>query len=324
MSKSLTATKQYMKKRKKILILGADGFLGSNLTKSLLGDEEYEIRAFDLFKDGTSRNLSGFEKRIEIFPGNFLNREDLKKALKGIDYVFHYISLTTPGSSMKDPLIDVETNIRGTIVLLEECVKTKVKKVIFSSSGGAIYGNQEKKKLSEDDPQNPISPYAISKLAIEKYLEYYRLNYGLDYLILRYSNPYGPGQNVIGSQGIIPIFLNLIKNDKPISIFGDGKNIRDYVYIEDAIENTKRIFRKKTEYRIYNIGSGKGQTINDVVEIIKKCSGKKINTNHLPARDVDVRSVVLDTRRVTSEMNYQLKYSLSQGINKTWDWIKNK
>ena len=118
--------------KKKVLILGADGFLGSNLAKSLLADKKYEIRAFDLFKDGTSRNLEGYEKKLEIFPGNFLNREDVKRSLKGIDYVFHYISLTTPGSSMKDPLIDVETNIRGTIVLLDECVKAKVKRIIFS------------------------------------------------------------------------------------------------------------------------------------------------------------------------------------------------
>src|SRR4030042_4095031 len=129
-------------KKNNILILGADGFLGSNLAKSLLTDDKYEIRAFDLFKDGVSRNLAGLEKKIEIFPGNFLNREDIKRALKGIDFVFHYISLTTPGSSMKDPLIDVNTNIVGTINLLEECVKAKVNKVVFSSSGGAIYGNQ--------------------------------------------------------------------------------------------------------------------------------------------------------------------------------------
>lgn len=313
-----------MKTRKKILILGADGFLGSNLAKSLLADKEYEIRAFDLFKDGISRNLVGLEKKLDILPGNFLNRSDIKKALEEIDIVFHYISLTTPGSSMKDPLIDVETNIKGTIALLEECVKAKVKKVVFSSSGGAIYGNQEKEKLSENDPQNPISPYAISKLAIEKYLEYYRINRGLDYLILRYSNPYGPGQNVVGSQGIIPIFLNLAKQKKPITIFGDGKNVRDYIFIDDAIENTKKLaFKQNAKYKIYNIGKGEGATIDEVVEAIQRATGKKLKIKKMSARSVDVRKIVLDTSRAEKEIKYLRGVNLDDGIKRTWEWIKN-
>jgi len=310
--------------KKKILILGADGFLGSNLAKSLIEDKDCEIRAFDLFKDGATRNLAGYEKKVEIFPGNFLNREDIKKALKGMDYVFHFISLTTPGSSMNDPLIDMDTNIRGTVVLLEECAKSKVKKIIFPSSGGAIYGNQDKKLLRENDPQNPISPYAISKLAIEKYLEYYRLNYGLNYLILRYSNPYGPGQNVAGSQGIIPIFLNLVKQKKPITIFGDGENVRDYIFIDDAIRNTKKIaFNSKTKHRLYNIGSGKGVTINKVINTIQKVTGEKVKVKKMPARSIDVRRVVLDTRRIKSEIDYSLKVNLKEGIKKTWNWVRS-
>jgi UDP-glucose 4-epimerase len=309
---------------KKILILGADGFLGSNLTKSLLKDGKYSIRAFDLFKDETLHNLKECKNEIEIFPGNFLNREDLRKALKGMDYVFHYISLTTPGSSMDDPLIDIDTNIRGTVALLEECVCFKVKKIIFSSSGGAIYGNQAKEKFSEDDLQNPISPYAISKLSIEKYLEYFRLHRGLDYLILRYSNPYGPGQNVVGSQGIIPIFLNLAKQGKKITVFGDGENIRDYIFISDAIENTKKIvFKFKNKFRIYNIGRGEGTTINEIVAVIRKTTGKNVGIKKLPGRRIDIRRAVLDTGRIEKEIDYSIKYDLEDGIGTTWKWIKS-
>lgn len=313
-----------MKNKKKILILGADGFLGSNLAKSLVKDGKYKIRTFDLFEGGVLRNLKDYRKKVEIFPGNFLNREDLRKALKGIDYVFHYVSLTTPGSSMKDPLIDVDTNIRGTVVLLEECTKAKIRKFIFSSSGGAIYGNQNKKFFSEEDIPCPISPYAISKLTIEKYLEYYRLNHGLEYLIIRYSNPFGPGQNIVGSQGIIPIFLNLIKQKKPITVFGDGENIRDYIFIDDAIENTKKlVFRKKTKYRLYNFGKGKGATINDVVGVMRRVTGKNVKIKKMPARSIDVRRVVLDTKRIKKEIDYSLKVNLEEGIKRTWKWIKN-
>ena len=265
------------------------------------------------------------KKRFELFPGNFLNREDLRKALKGADYVFHYISLTTPGSSMNDPLIDVDTNIRGTVVFLEECVKAKVKKIIFPSSGGGIYGNQNKKLLSENDLLDPISPYTISKLAIEKYLEYFRINRSLDYLILRYSNPYGPGQNVVGSQGIIPIFLNLIKQKKPITIFGDGENVRDYIYIDDLVENTKKIaFRNNNKFRIYNIGKGEGVTINEVVRIIRKITGENVRIKKMPARGIDVRRVVLNTRRIQKEIDFKIRIELEEGIKKTWINIKKE
>ncbi len=311
------------KERELILVLGADGFIGSNLIKKLLKKNKYKIRAFDLFKDGKTKNLKNIENKIEIFSGNFLNRNDLRNALKDVDYVFHFISLTTPGSSMEDPFIDVDTNIKGTLGLFEECVNAGTKKIIFSSSGGAIYGNSNSEFQSEEDNTNPISPYAISKLVIEKYLEYYRLNKGLDYLVLRYANPYGPGQNVVGGQGIIPIFLNLIKQNKCIHIFGDGENIRDYIYIDDMIDMTIQIFSKNTKYTIYNIGSGKGESINNVIKTIQTVVGKNISTVKQPERLIDVRRIVLDVSRVYEEINFIPKITLSRGIMKTWKWINN-
>ena len=309
---------------KKILILGADGFIGSNLIKTLLKNKkQYSIRAFDLFKNNRSRNLEEVKDKVEFFSGNFLNKDDLGNALKDIDYVFHFISLTTPGSSCNDPFVDVETNVYGTINLLEKCVENKIKKIIFSSSGGAIYGNQEKDTLSETDLTAPISPYAISKLTIENYLEFYRIHFGLEYLILRYSNPYGPGQDNAGSQGIIPIFLNLIKNGKTISVFGDGENIRDYIYIDDLVENTIKIFEKKTSYRTYNIGSGVGKKIIDIIDLINKCSKKTVNIKKYPARNIDVKKVILNIERIKSEIDYRLDVPLEEGIKKTWDWLNN-
>lgn len=306
--------------KQKILVLGADGFIGSNLVKTLLQKPNTEVIAFDLFRDGKAKNLD-VKENLQLFAGNFLNRDDLERALKGIDYVFHFISLTTPGSSMNDPLIDVETNIKGTIVLLDECVKAGVKKVIFSSSGGSIYGNQDEKAFSETSQTKPISPYAISKLTIENYLEYYRIHRGLDYLVLRYSNPYGPKQNVVGVQGIIPIFLNLVKQDLPITIFGSGKNVRDYMYIDDMVAITEKMFDKKTRFNVYNIGSGKGTTINDVILEIKKATKKEVVVNYFPARDIDVKSVVLNTDKVENEFGNIVHISLEEGIQKTWDWV---
>ena len=304
----------------KILVLGADGFIGGNLTKCLMKKNNIEVIAFDLFRDNKARNIPS-SKNLKLFSGNFLNKDDLRRALSGVDYVFHLISLTTPGSSMNDPLIDVETNIKGTITLLDECVKSGVKRVIFSSSGGAIYGNQESDGFSEDDKTNPISPYAISKLTIEKYLEYYRVHFGLEYLILRYSNPYGPGQNVKGSQGVIPIFLNLVKNDDIINVFGNGENIRDYIFIDDLIDMTLRLYDQDNLHRIYNVGSGESFSINDIIAIIRKITMKDVNVKYLPARSIDVDKVRMDTKRVFQEIGKKKMSALNDGVKKTWDWI---
>jgi UDP-glucose 4-epimerase len=222
---------------------------------------------------------------------------------------------------MNDPLIDVETNIRGTVVLLDECVKAGVKRVVFASSGGAIYGDQKKSNFSENDLTDPISPYAISKLAIEQYLKYYKRHFGLDYLVLRYSNPYGSNQNIAGNQGIISIFFNLVKSGERISIFGDGENRRDFIYIDDLVDATVKLYDRKTKYAIYNIGSNRGTTINQIVDLIRKITKKPILVNYLPARDVDVRDVVLDIERLKEEITDYSAISLEQGMRKTWKKI---
>jgi UDP-glucose 4-epimerase len=311
-------------KQENILILGADGFIGSSMAASLLRDSKYQISAFDFFKDGKSKNLEGYRGIIEFASGDFLNRKDLKKALQNVDYVFHFLSSTTPGSSMNDPLIDINTNVIGMLSLLDECVAAKVKKVIFSSSGGTVYGDQGKLKYSENDNTNPISPYGISKLTIEKYLEYYKINHGLDYLILRYSNLYGPGQNISGTQGIIPIFLNLISHNEPITIYGDGENVRDYLYIDDAIEITKQLFNKENKYNLYNVGSGQGESTNEIIKAIEKIINKKAIINWLPDRKIDVKRIILDTTRLTNEIKYSPKVTVGDGIKKTWDWLEKR
>jgi UDP-glucose 4-epimerase len=310
------------KNKPKILVLGADGFIGSNLVKYLQKEKKYKIFAFDLFKDGISKNIQSFDDDLVMIQGNFLNKDDIRKSLVGIDYIFHFVSLTTPGTSMNDPLIDINTNIVGTINLLEGCVKARIKRIIFPSSGGAIYGNQKKGTYNEEHNVKPISPYAISKLAIEKYLEYYKVHHGLEYLILRYSNPYGPGQNIIGSQGIIPIFLNLIKQKNPIKIFGDGNNLRDYIYIDDVVAITSDIFSRKNKFNIYNIGSGTGTSINEIANIMEKVTNMKVMRDYILNRDIDVKSVTLDIRRIKRELKIKKFTSLKFGIEKTWNWIK--
>ncbi|MCK5055504.1 MAG: NAD-dependent epimerase/dehydratase family protein [Candidatus Aminicenantes bacterium] len=306
---------------KKCLILGADGFLGSYFTEKLLA-KGCKIRAFDIFRDGKSNNLEHLRGKIEFFAGDFLNQNDTFHAAKNINAVFHFISSTTPASSNRDPLIDIDVNLRATVHLLEKCVQHKVEQIVFPSSGGTIYGNIKKEKFSENDLTVPITPYGISKLAIERYLEYFNINFGLDYLIFRYSNPYGPRQNLVGSQGIIPIFLNKIRNNEAISIFGDGENVRDYIYIEDSINLSLEFFFKiNRKFNVYNIGSGTGISINEIVRIIKKVTGKKFLIKYLPARSCDLRRVVLDNSRLLTEADNRNFVSLEEGIRLLWESI---
>ena len=177
---------------------------------------------------------------------------------------------------------------------------------------------------NEDDKTEPISPYAISKLTIENYLRYFKKRSNLDYLILRYSNPYGPGQNFIGNQGIIPIFLNLIRQKKPITIFGDGENLRDYIFIEDLVNITKKIFDKKLKYSVYNVGSGENRTINEIVEMIEDIALSRVKIKKLQQRNIDVRRIALDIERIKNEVGYKEFISLEKGIRKTWSWLNKK
>lgn len=305
----------------KVLVLGGDGFIGSHIVDDLLV-KGHEVKVFARFHNGKSFNLEQVRGKVDFIAGDFLNSADLDHAIKGVDYVFHMISLSTPISTMRDPLLDIQTNMFGTVQLLDLCVKHGVKKVIFPSSGGTIYGDTTENLISENHPVNPFCPYAISKLAIEKYLDYFFRLYGLDYLIFRMSNPYGERQSVSKKQGVIAVFLGQIAKDLPITIFGNGDEVRDYIYIKDVSDLMTSVFNQKTVHRIYNLGSGKGHTVNDIVDILKKVILRKFEIQRIPREKGYVNRVVLDTTRIQNEFGFKSCTSLEEGIKKTWDYIK--
>lgn len=309
-----------MIKKNKVLVLGADGFIGSNLVENLVVNG-FDVRAFDLFRNGKSLNLEHLKDKIEFFQGDFLNISDINRALIDVREVIHLVSLTTPASSMNDPIIDIETNIKGSVSLFIQCVESGVKRVIYASSGGAIYGNNNNSTNSENDNTNPSSPYGIAKLTIEKYLEYFKMKSGLNYVAFRFSNPYGPRQNIIGIQGIIPIFLNLIRNGNPLNVYGDGENIRDYIYIDDMVNVIVQTIKNEKITGIYNVGNGKGISINELILIMSEVTNTVPIINYLPSRISDVRKVVLDTKKMKKEIGCFVKTDLRDGIKKTWQWI---
>lgn len=304
------------------IIFGGSGFIGSHLTERLV-KRGYSVTVFDQFKYG-NENISGILDKIEVYPGNFLKTDDLNDAIEGKDLLFHYISTTTPATSVNDPVFDIESNIAGSVRLLQTAVKQGVRKVIFPSSGGTIYGNAQSYPISESTPPNPENPYAISKLAIERYLHYFQKTYGLEYLILRYSNPYGERQNPYAKQGVIPIFLNKIKNNEKPVIFGDGSSTRDYVYIRDAIDATIAVIEASTRERIFNIGSGRETSLIELLKIISDVTGKEVAPEYRDDSGVYLSRFVLDISRLTQETGWVPTTSLFKGITRTWTWINER
>ncbi len=299
------------------LVLGANGFIGSHLVDALAASGHH-VRAFGRFKDAPLRFSS--QEKVELFDGDFLNRDDLQNALKGIEYVFHFISTTTPATAENDPLIDIETNVKMSINLFEECVGQGIKKVIFASTGGAIYGSTSGEPIPETTLPQPVSPYAIGKLTIEHYLRYFKRKFGLESLVFRISNPYGERHALHAKQGVINIFLEQIAANQPITILGDGTMVRDYVYVSDIARMIVGSF-EKAEHHVYNLGSGHGLTINELIDVMAKITGKPIKKEHKEAPSTFVSKVVLNTDRFQSEFSMPPEIDIEEGIRKTWSYV---
>lgn len=302
----------------KTLVIGANGFIGSHLVDSLKA-AGHTITAFDRFSSGTPL----FESDgVQIVRGEFLSRADLDSAVTGQDYVFHFLSTTTPATAEGDPTLDIRTNVAQTVELLESCVAAGVAHLYFASTGGAIYGDQGKSEYSETDRALPVSPYGIGKLAIEHYLHYFRAKAGLSSTALRISNPYGTRQRPNRKQGLIPIALRQIALGQPVVRLGDGSMVRDYIYVQDAVDAITRLVGLTTEYDLYNIGSGTGYSINEVLAVLEEVTGSEIviDSREAPATYVD--RVVLDTARYQSEFGPLERTALAEGARRTYEEVR--
>mgnify|MGYP000926860025 FL=1 len=303
------------------LVVGGNGFIGSHLSERLLR-EGYEVAVLDRFKSGVN-NLWEISGQIEIFRGSYLDQELLRTAMEGMDYVFHYASSTTPATSIADPVYEIESNLLGSVRLLQIARDEGVKKVIFPSSGGTIYGEPKRLPVREEDCALPSNPYAISKWAVERYLHHFHELYGLDYLILRYSNPYGERQSPYGKQGVIPIFLNRIKHNQRPVIYGDGSMVRDYIYINDIIEATSILFERVIKDKVFNVGSGIGVSLNEIIKTMYSIFGEEIRPIYeINSSRTYVTSIVLDIAKIETKTGWKPSTSIEEGIRKTWIWIK--
>ncbi|MCP4613453.1 MAG: NAD-dependent epimerase/dehydratase family protein [Planctomycetes bacterium] len=299
-----------------ICLLGGNGFIGSHVLDDLARNG-HKILVFDKFaeKFRPSRN------NVEYVYGDLSNTMLLKKCFEGADCVIHLASSTLPEESNDNPTLDIQTNLINAIELVQTCVERCVKKLIFISSGGTVYGIPKKLPIQEDHITEPISSYGIVKLSIEKYIALYAKMYGLDYKILRPSNPYGERQDPLTKQGIVSVFLWKILHNQPLDIFGDGNIVRDYIFVSDLSKAICRALEHTGPSRIFNVGSCQGITILDLIDLLKKCTGLPVSINYLPSRMCDVPKIVLDTQRIKAEMDWQPQMSLEKGLMQTWNWL---
>jgi UDP-glucose 4-epimerase len=297
------------------LVLGGAGFIGSHLAEALL-QAGHRVRIFD--RPHLDR-LPAFLQRgeFEVFTGDFLNPRALGAALEGSEIVFHLVSTTLPKTSNDNPVYDMESNVVGTLRLLELCREQRVRKVVFTSSGGTVYGVPRAVPIDEGHPTDPICSYGIHKLSIEKHLQLQRRLHGLDYCVLRPSNLYGPRQRLDVAQGAVAVFLDRALRGQPIQVWGDGSVVRDYLYVGDAAEALVRAAAFDGEPRLFNIGSGVGTSLTQLIGEIEGLLGRPVPVEYAPARPLDVPANVLDASLARRHLGWTPRTSLAEGLRRT-------
>ncbi|MBI4565312.1 MAG: NAD-dependent epimerase/dehydratase family protein [Planctomycetes bacterium] len=304
----------------KCLVLGGGGFIGSSLTDRLLADGHI-VRVFERPRVVPYRKFSAAE-RLQWVVGDFQSTADIGAALDEVDVVFHLIGTTLPHNSNEDPVYDVESNVVPTLRLLEALVRKKGRKIVFLSSGGTVYGIPMKIPTPESHPLEPIVSYGITKQTIEKYLSLYRTLHGLEFVVLRVANAYGERQRPNSSQGAVAVFLGKALAGEMIEIWGDGSVTRDYVYVGDVVEALLKAMRFGGEPNVFNIGSGKGHTIHELLEKIENLIERPVPRKYMSVRKCDVPISVLDIRRAEKILRWAPAVALEEGLKRTFDWMR--
>ena len=306
----------------KIILLGAAGFSGTNLVIDLANNPENEITVVDrersYFKVLENMHLP----HLNIIESDLTMDSNYEKLVNGQDLVYHLISTTVPTTSNQQIAEELKGNVVLSANLFEACVHQDVKKVVFLSSGGTVYGRESRCPIDEKTPTNPITSYGIQKVSIEKLLYLYNYMYGLDYRIIRLTNPYGPYQRPNGILGAVTTFTYKALRGEEIVVYGDGSVVRDFIYIDDAVRGIQRIVNGDEKHHTFNLGCGYGTSIKQVLETIEKALGIQVKIKYTEARKVDVPVNYLDIGRYEKAYGRLNPISLEEGIKKTAVFMK--
>ena len=302
----------------RIIVTGGAGFIGSWVCEAYIS-EGYKVLVIDNLSTGSEDNIPPEAEFIEC---DVRDRTALEKAFRQFrpQIVNHHAAQINVRDSVEDPSLDADVNIGGSLNVLRLCAEHKTEKFIFSSTGGALYGEPEKLPANESTPSLPLSPYGISKLSTENYVRYYSKNHGFEHAILRYSNVYGERQKPEGEAGVIGIFCEKIISGKPCLIFGDGEQTRDYVHVSDVSRANLLASTLKGE-GTFNIGTSIESSVNDIVRILGEVTKTEFTTVHEKERPGEVRRISLDCSLAAEKLKWSAQLALREGLFRTWNWF---
>lgn len=308
--------------RGRAAVLGGCGFIGSHVCRALVA-RGHGVRIFE--KTYASRELiRDIEGDVEMVEGDITRPDDVLAALEGCETVVNLVHTTVPGSSMRDPAYDVESNVVASVRWLSRLSETDVRKVFFVSSGGTVYGVPERDLIDEGHPTEPISSYGITKLAVEKYVAMYAATCGARHVILRPSNVYGEGQRLHIGQGVIGVLADRALRGEPLEIWGEGKSLRDYLYVSDLVSALVALLDYEGPRHVFNVASGEGRSVLDILEVLRRQLGRLPAVTHTEARSFDVPANVLDYSRLRAETGWRPRVSLEEGVARVLGWLKGE
>jgi UDP-glucose 4-epimerase len=303
----------------KILVTGGAGFIASHIVDAYV-QLGHDVTVIDNLSSGNRDNIN---KSARFFELDIRDRDRVEGVFREtkFDLISHHAAQMDVRRSVSDPVFDASVNILGVLTLLECCIKTNVPRMIFASSGGAIYGEQDCFPADETHPRRPISPYGVAKLTTENYLFYYKTVYGFDSVCLRYANIYGPRQNPEGEAGVVAIFATkLLAGIQPI-INGDGKQTRDYVYVGDVVR-ANVLALNSSGANVFNIGTGVESDVNVLFHHLKAAAGSTAQETHGPAKKGEQLRSVLDARKIAATLGWKAEVALDEGLAKTFAYFK--
>lgn len=312
----------------RILVTGAAGFIGSNLVDRLLEDG-HEVVGVDDLSRGTRANLPDSElgpaRGFSFIEADITDQRLIERVADAeVEVICHLAAQIDVRVSVQDPIEDARLNVLGTINVLEAARKAGVRKVVFTSSGGSIYGEPKKMPVDETAPVNPLSPYAASKVSGETYLGMYHALYGLETTALALSNVYGPRQDPHGEAGVVAIFGNALLHGRQATIFGDGSAVRDYVFVDDVTDAFARAVGDLGDGRRFNIGTGVGTTVRELHSAVAAVAEAPDDPVLGAARLGELQAIILNVNAARDQLGWMPRTSLADGLAKTLDWIRTQ
>ena len=304
----------------KVLVTGGAGFIGSHLVDRLV-QEGHEVIIVDNLVTGKRRNINRAARFYKLDVQSWRLERVFRNERPNV--VMHLAAQMDVRKSVEDPMFDAQVNILGMLNVLQQAVKHGVRKVVFSSSGGAIYGEQETYPAPESHVTKPMSPYGLSKLCGEQYLSYYQRTSGIQVVSLRYANVYGPRQDPEGEAGVVAIFIQKMLNNEQAVINGNGRQTRDFVFVEDVVEANLAVMGQDTQ-GTYNVGTGVETSINDLFRILIQHTGSTCKEVHGPAKKGEQARSVIDSTRLRHELSWDPKADLSDGLKKTVEYFRER